>query len=136
MRSSTANVAWNVRVSGPRRPGSAQTQPPSRSGPEVVPYVRQKTSHDIAAPCPRRPRGNGRPKCVANDLKVVVSEGDIICRISLERGSDRRSSNDPQRGVGQDQTPLGMATSSRLGTSRTLDLSRERAQLSFSGLQS
>src|ERR1700754_2284961 len=36
------------------------------------------------------------------------------------RGSDRRGSDDPQRGVGLDQTPLRVATTSRLGTSAML----------------
>ena len=51
-----------------------------------------------------------------------------MCRSSLARRIDRRRSNDPQRGVGQDQTPLGIATTSRLGTSRMLVLPEDGAQ--------
>jgi hypothetical protein len=44
-----------------------------------------------------------------------------MCRSSQIRGNDRRGSDDPQRGVGQDQTPLRVATTSRLGTFAMLD---------------
>ena len=54
-----------------------------------------------------------------------------MCRSSPARRSDRRCSSDPQRGVGQDQTPLGIATTSRLGTTRTLVLPRKKPQLRF-----
>ena len=57
-----------------------------------------------------------------------------MCRSSLARRIDRRCSNDPQRGVGLDQTPLGIATTSRLGTTRMLDLPDEGAQIRFSDL--
>src|SRR4051812_35182244 len=53
----------------------------------------------------------------ANDSgAALVADVLLMCRSSRVRGGDRRCSNDPQRGVGQDQTPLGIATTSRLGT--------------------
>ena len=66
-------------------------------------------------------------------MRIVV---EMSCAgLRLARRSDRRCSNDPQRGVGQDQTPLGIATTSRLGTTRTLVLPRKQAQLRFLDLQ-
>lgn len=50
-----------------------------------------------------------------------VATGELMCRPSDPKRSDRRCSDDPQRGVGQDQTPLRVATTSRLGTSAMLD---------------
>src|SRR5262249_47516636 len=56
----------------------------------------------------------------ANEVAVndaaPVADVLFMCRSSLVRGNDRRCSNDPQRGVGQDQTPLRVAPTSRLGT--------------------
>ena len=59
-------------------------------------------------------------------LRIVV---EMSCAgLRLLEGLTDDVSNDPQRGVGLDQTPLGIATTSRLDTSRMLVLPRERAQ--------
>src|SRR5688572_19007505 len=53
----------------------------------------------------------------ANDSgAALVADGNVMCRSSLVLRNDRRSSFDPQRGVGLDQTPLRVATTIRLGT--------------------
>src|ERR1700712_4728956 len=107
-------------------------QCPSRSGPDEEAYVAWKTSLDIESASSRSCWGSGRSNCAANEGAAQIADGveaaEIMCRSSLGRGIDRRSSNDPQRGVGLDQTPLRVATTSRFGTSATLDLSTRGTQ--------
>src|SRR5262245_8716995 len=71
----------------------------------------------------------------ANEVAVngaaPVADVLFMCRSSLVRGSDRRCSNDPQRGVGQDQTPLRVATTSRLGTLAMLGARPQAVQRRF-----
>ena len=72
------------------------------------------------------------PRAALRWLRIVV---EMSCAgLRLLEGLTDDVSNDPQRGVGLDQTPLGIATTSRLGTTRMLDLPDEGAQIRFSDL--
>src|SRR5882757_7791877 len=94
-------------------------------------------SGDIISDSSRRPRGSGAWKRAEKGGVALngdcVGEGNM-CRSSLARGIDRRCSNDPQRGVGLDQTPLRVATTSRFGTDATLALRAVDAQPTWSAM--
>ncbi|ORB32401.1 hypothetical protein BST38_01515 [Mycolicibacterium parafortuitum] len=64
---------------------------------------------------------------VDGDAGVAIRE--FMCRAFCgEVEVTDEIATDPQRGVGQDQTPLRVATTSRLGTSAMLDLPARDAQ--------